>query len=72
MLAFHFYFLCIRFKFYAPLGIATQSEQVLIMKEVFSYTHTHTHRVYVCLPRLIGSFSVFSWKNILNNKIYVW
>lgn len=67
MLAFHFYFLCIRFKFYAPLGIAAQSEEVLIMKEVFSHTHT----VYVCLPQLTGSFSLFSWKNIPNNKIYV-
>jgi hypothetical protein len=69
MLAFHFYFLRIRFKFYAPLGIATQSEQVVIMREVFSYAHTLT--VYVCLPRLIGSFSLFSWENIPNNKIYV-
>jgi len=51
MLAFHFYFLCIRFKFYAALGIATQSKQVLIKEEVFSYTrmhtHTHTHTQYM-------------------------
>jgi hypothetical protein len=73
MLAFHFYFLYVRFKFYAPVGIVTQSEQVLIMKEVFSHMRTNkqTNTVYVCMAQLTGSFSLFSWKNIPNNKIYV-
>jgi hypothetical protein len=37
------------------LGIATQSEQVLIMKDVVR-VRTHTHRIYVCLPQLTGIF----------------